>query len=216
MPRLPQRDLTSSQQRVARELAEFARRDVPAFVPDLAKALRLAGATSLTPTLRKMQKNGFVEVLFEGLRGRSRIVRLTANGRRALGIGGLAVLGSIPAGAVSEAIGQADEILESNEIFPHEPQDFLLRVRGDSMTGDGILDGDLVLIRPNSDVPSGAIAAVSVGDEREATLKRVFYEGNQVRLKPSNPAYQDIVIPAERVQFAGLLKGLVRHVGSRA
>lgn len=216
MPRLPNRDLSSSQHRIARELAEFARREVPAFVPDLAKALRLAGESSLTPTLRKMQRNGFVEVLFEGLRGRSRIVRLTANGRRALGIGGLAVLGSIPAGPISEAIGQADEILESNQILPHEPQDFLLRVRGDSMIGDGILDGDLVLIRPNSEVPSGAIAAVCVGEEREATLKRVFYDGEQVRLKASNPAFQDIVIPAERVQFAGLLKGVVRHVGSRA
>ncbi|MEO8793712.1 MAG: S24 family peptidase [Chthoniobacteraceae bacterium] len=133
-----------------------------------------------------------------------------------LGIGGLPLLGVIPAGQLSEALAQADEVVEPNQILPHEPEDFLLRVRGDSMTGDGILDGDLVLLRPNVRVREGAIAAVCVGDEREGTLKRVFYEGESVRLKASNPAYKDMVIPAERVHFAGLLKGVVRHVGSRA
>jgi len=62
-------------------------------------------------------------------------------------------------------------------------------------------------------VPHGAIAAVCVGDEREGTLKRVFFEGERVRLKASNPAFQDIVVAAESVYFAGLLKGVVRHVG---
>ena len=216
MPRPLSLHLTAVQQGIARTLANFARQERPAFVPDLAKVMRLAGESSLTPTLKKMERNGFVDVQGAGVRGRSRIVRLTAKGRKALGIGGLPLLGSIPAGALSEAVAQAEEIMESNQILPHEPEDFLLRVRGESMTGDGILDGDLVLLRPNARVPEGAIAAVCVGDEREGTLKRVFYEGENVRLKASNPAFKDIVIPAERVHFAGLLKGVVRHVGARA
>lgn len=216
MSRTPCLHLTAVQQRVARVLARFAREERTAFVPDLARELKLAGESSLTPTLQKMQRNGFVEVLSGGLRGRSRVVRLTAKGRRVLGIGGLPLLGVIPAGQLSEALAQADEVVEPNQILPHKPEDFLLRVRGDSMTGDGILDGDLVLLRPNVRVREGAIAAVCVGDEREGTLKRVFYEGESVRLKASNPAYKDMVIPAERVHFAGLLKGVVRHVGSRA
>ncbi len=216
MPRPLSLHLTAVQQRIARALANFARQERPAFVPDLAKTLRLAGESSLTPTLKKMQRNGFVDVQGAGVRGRSRIVRLTAKGRKALGIGGLPLLGSIPAGPLSEAIAQAGEIVEAAQILPHEPEDFLLRVRGDSMTGDGILDGDLVLLRPNVRVPEGSVAAVCVGDEREGTLKRVFYEDDRVRLKASNPAFADMLIPAERVHFAGLLKGVVRHVGPRA
>ena len=206
-------DLTLVQQRVAQALADFARLERPALVTDLVKSLKLAGESSLTPTLQKMQRNGFVDVQRAGLQGRARVVRLTAKGRHALGIGGLPLLGVIPAGPLSEAVAQAGEIVEDAALLPHRPEDFLLRVRGDSMIGDGILDGDLVLLRPGAAVPQGAIAAVCVGDEREGTLKRVFFEGERVRLKASNPAFQDIVVAAESVYFAGLLKGVVRHVG---
>jgi repressor LexA len=213
MPRPISEDLTPVQERVARVLADFARAERPAFVADLVRALRLAGESSLTPTLQKMERNGFVELHGAGAQGRSRVIRLTAKGRHALGIGGLPLLGSIPAGPLSEAVAQAEEILDAHELLPHRAEDFLLRVRGDSMTGDGILDGDLVLLRPNARVRDGAIAAVCVGDEREATLKRVYFEKDRVRLVASHPRFKDIVIPAEEVQFAGVLKGVVRHVG---
>jgi len=254
MPRPICHDLTEVQKRVARALAEFARKERPALVPDLVKSLGLAGESSLTPTLQKMQRSGFVEVQRGGEHGRSRVVALTAKGRTVLGIGGLPVLGSIPAGLVSEAIAQSGEILETKELLGQKPGDFLLRVRGDSMVGDGILDGDLVLLRPNVEVPNGAIAAVCVGEDREGTLKRVFFETEEedkavvseepgeaspsggagcfpatadwfgevlggrrlrVRLRAANPAFPDVLVPAERVTFAGLLKGVIRHVGAR-
>ena len=62
-----------------------------------------------------------------------------------------------------------------------------------------------------------SIAAVCVGDDREGTLKRVLFEngGARVRLRASNPIFKDVIVPAERVHFAGLLKGVMRHVGSR-
>lgn len=204
--------LTPSQHRVARVLAEFARAERPAFVPDLVAELKLAGESSLTRMLQKMARGGFVVIQGGGVSGRSRLVQLTAKARYILGIGGLPLLGVIPTGPLSEAVAQAGEIIEADKILPHRRDDFLLRVRGDSMTGDGIHEGDLVLLRPNGDVPNGAVAAVCVGDDREATLKRVFYEGEQVRLRASNPAYKDIVVRAENVHFAGLLKGVVRHV----
>lgn len=208
--------LTAAQSRVAGMLADFARKERPAFVPDLARALKLAGESSLAPTLQKMARGGFVEVQGGGASGRSRVVRLTAKGRHTLGISGLPLLGVIPAGPLSEAVAQAETILDPEEILPHRQDDFLLRVRGDSMIGDGILDGDYVLLRPGAEVPPGAIAAVCVGEEREATLKRVHYEGAVVRLVASNPEFRDILAPAEQVQFAGLLKGVVRHVGKQA
>ena len=215
MPRPASQDLTDAQVRIARTLADFERQERPGFVADLLKPLRLSAESSLAPTLQRMARNGFVEILGGGAQGRSRIVRLTAKGRHALGIGGLPLLGSIPAGPLSEAIAQTAEIIEPGALLPHRPGDFLLRVRGDSMTGDGILDGDLVLLRPGVAVPHKAIAAVCVGDDREGTLKRVHYEGERVRLKASNPAYKDFTVSAERVHFAGLLKGVMRHVGTR-
>lgn len=120
------------------------------------------------------------------------------------------LLGRIPAGPLSEAL-ESPEFLSPAELLPHRSGDFLLKVCGDSMTGDGILDGDLVLLRPGIPVPHGAIAAVCVGDDREATLKRVFPEGTLVRLRAAHPAYRDIVVPAETVTVAGVFRGLVRQ-----
>jgi len=200
--------------RIARTVADFERQEQPVFFSDLLKSLGLAAESSLTPTLQKMARNGFVEIIGGGA-GRSRLVRLTVKGRHVLGVGGLPLLGSIPAGPLAEAVAQAAEIIEPGNLLAHRAGDFLLRVHGESMIGDGILDGDLVLLRPDVEVPHRAISAVCVGDDREGTLKRVFYEGERVRLKASNPAYKDMTVRAEQVHFAGLLKGVLRHVGTR-
>lgn len=196
-----------------RVLARCERAGTPAFVPDLVRELGLAGESSLTPTLRILERKGGVTVRGGGARGRSRVVVLTAGGRRAVGLGGLPLLGSIPAGPLDETVAGAEDIGE--ELLPWRPGDFLLRVRGDSMIGDGILDGDKVLIRPGVEPRAGEIAAVQVGETHEATLKHVFAlpESGQVRLRASNPGYRDVVVPAETVKIAGVFRGLIRDVG---
>lgn len=188
----------------------------PGFVPDLVRSLGYAGESSLTATLRIMEREGFVTIRGGGAKGRSRMVALTSKGRFALGAGGLPLLGSIPAGPLSEAVATADEILEPNSFLPWREGDFLLRVRGDSMTGDGIFDRDLVLIRPNVATQQGEIAAVLIGDEHETTLKHVFSKGDKVILHASNPEYADVSLPAETVKVAGVYRGLIRHAGGRA
>jgi repressor LexA len=101
-------------------------------------------------------------------------------------------------------------------MLPWRAGDFLLRVQGTSMIGDGILDGDKVLIRPGVEPHEGEIAAVLVGDAHEATLKRVFSlrETGQVRLRASNPGFLDLVVPVESLKVAGVFRGLIRD-GSR-
>jgi repressor LexA len=86
----------------------------------------------------------------------------------------LPVVGSIAAGPLGEALQHAETFAEAlRDLLPFEPGDFLLEVRGDSMIGDGIYEGDRVLLRPNIHVQNGEIAAVHVGDEYSATLKPV-------------------------------------------
>jgi len=105
-------------------------------------------------------------------------------------------------------------VLGEGELLPWKEGDFLLRVKGDSMIGDGILDGDKVLLRPGIEPHAGEIAAVVVGDAHEATLKHFLPEGDRVRLRASNPGYRDLVVPAEQVRVAGVFRGLIRD-GSR-
>jgi repressor LexA len=89
---------------------------------------------------------------------------------------------------------------------------FFLRVKGDSMIGDHIKDGDLALIYPQSMVENGAIAVVLIDDE--ATLKRVYKEGDALRLLPSNPTMKPIIVGMGegRVTIVGKVIGIFRKV----
>jgi repressor LexA len=213
MSRAPITGLSPTHLRIARAVARFERQQEPAFVPDLVRVLGLAAESSLAPTLRLMARNGYLTLQGGGAQGRSRLARLTAKGRHALSLGGLPLLGSIPAGPLSEALAEPEIVLDERELLAFRDGDFLLRVRGESMTGDGILDGDKVLLRPQVEPRDGEIAAVLVGDAHEATLKRVFRKGARVILRASHPAYPDVTVPAADVKVAGVFRGLIRDAG---
>ena len=88
---------------------------------------------------------------------------------------------------------------------------FLLRVKGDSMTGAGIHDGDLVLVRSQASVEDGEIAAVVIGEE--ATVKRVRLGRNRIRLEPANKRYSPVVLgPDDEVRIAGKVLMAIRRL----
>jgi repressor LexA len=209
----PSYTLTQAQRRIAVVVAAGEAKNVPVFITDLVRELGLAGESSVTPTIRMMRQRGFLEIHGGGKQRAYRVLNLTRKGREAIGAGGLPIVGRIAAGLLHEALAQPEEFLDSNMMLPHQGGDFLLRVTGDSMVGDGIVEGDLVLLRPNEEVGWGEIAAAYVGDAFEATLKHVYAEKSVVRLKASNPAYEDIVVPqSEWRGVAGVYRGLIRHV----
>ncbi|MHB1680126.1 MAG: LexA family protein [bacterium] len=122
--------------------------------------------------------------------------------------------GYIAAGYPIEAI-QTDEMIELPEILAKHggKKLFALKVRGDSMIEDMILDGDIIILKECSEVPNGKIVAAIVNDY-EATLKRYYaLENGMVKLMPSNPAYKPIIISNSKVKIIGELKGLIRKYG---
>ena len=205
--------LSAAHRKIGNQLLAWERQREPGFVSNLVRQLGYAAESSLTATLRVMERNGLVTIKGGGAKGRTRMVTLTSMGKLALGAGGLPLLGSIPAGPLAEAIAEADEVLDPGELFPYRDGDFLLRVRGDSMIGDGILNGDKVLLRPEVAAHSGEIAAVLVGDDYESTLKRIYFQPDkaEVILRASNPKYPDLVTSAEAVKIAGVFRGLIRN-----
>lgn len=88
---------------------------------------------------------------------------------------------------------------------------FLLRVKGDSMTGEHILPRDLVVIKPQETAYNGELVAVLVNDE--ATIKRIYFEKDRVRLQPANPAYEPIYVRPEEARVIGKVIGLIRDYG---
>ncbi len=121
--------------------------------------------------------------------------------------------GTVAAGEPIEAI-EVPESIALPPGFTGRGETFVLRVKGDSMVGDGILDGDLIVVEKRSRVENGAMAVVLVGGG-EATVKRFYQDGERVRLRPSNPEMEEIVLPAADVEVRGVVTGLMRRYGGR-
>ncbi len=87
---------------------------------------------------------------------------------------------------------------------------FLLQASGQSMTGAGIEDGDQLLVVADPSPPDGTIVAALIGGER-VTVKRLFREGDNVRLRAENGEHRDIVAPAEEVEVQGRVVLILRR-----
>jgi len=112
------------------------------------------------------------------------------------------VVGVVTAGVPILAV----ENIEGYLPWDGEPGCFALRVRGDSMVGAGILDGDRVVVRPQQTADNGEIVVALLDDS--ATVKRLQKSGNTVWLMPENPAYRPI--DGTDAQLLGKVKAVIR------
>ena len=122
------------------------------------------------------------------------------------------VLGRVPAGALEEAVEDPDGYLPVDARGAAAGDLFALRVRGESMTGVGILPGDLVVVRRQPSAGSGDIVVALV--ENEATVKTFRSRGRQVELRSENPEFQPIVLDAEAVTILGKVIEVRRILGA--
>jgi repressor LexA len=118
------------------------------------------------------------------------------------------ILGSVAAGVpvLAEENYDGNIILHHSQLKKNKKY-FALKVKGDSMSGAGILEGDTAIIEEQSTVLNGEIA-VAVIDEA-VTLKRFYRESTRVRLQAENPAYKPIY--SQDVKILGRLSGIIRN-----
>jgi repressor LexA len=119
------------------------------------------------------------------------------------------LLGTVAAGHPIEAIATPDTIAVPLEIAGRR-ECFALRVRGDSMIDDHIVDGDVVVLEARK-TPRDGETVVALIDREEATLKRFYLDGGKVKLVAANQALAPFEYPAERVEVQGVVIGLVRR-----
>jgi repressor LexA len=121
----------------------------------------------------------------------------------------LPLFGVVAAGAPIESIPDDEQVFVPAD-FLRTGDHYVLRVRGDSMIGDGVHDGDLVVVQRTKSAPDGEMVVALVGDE--VTLKRIYREGvSTVRLQPANPALPTLIAPTSEVQIQGVVVGLLRR-----
>ncbi|MFN3607002.1 MAG: transcriptional repressor LexA [Cypionkella sp.] len=122
----------------------------------------------------------------------------------------LPVMGRIAAGVPIEAIQHVSHhVAVPNSMLSGTGEHYALEVKGDSMIEAGINDGDIVVIREQSNAENGDIV-VALVEDAEATLKRFRRRGSMIALEAANPAYETRVFPDHLVKVQGRLVGLIR------
>jgi repressor LexA len=124
------------------------------------------------------------------------------------GVRDLPLFGYIAAGRPLD-VERSDETIPVPEHLTTRGENYVLKVRGDSMVDDGILDGDLVIIARREDATNGEMVVANVSGE--VTLKRLYKEGERVRLQPANSMMGPIYASARDVMVQGVVVGLMRR-----
>lgn len=119
---------------------------------------------------------------------------------------GLPLVGAVAAGAPLLADEHVEDTVPVPTQLTRRGTSFVLKVRGDSMIGAGILDGDYVVVRQQPEAPNGQIVVAQIEDE--ATCKRLFVRQGRVELHSENPAYDPIV--PEACTVLGVVTGVMR------
>ena len=124
------------------------------------------------------------------------------------GVRELPLFGTIAAGMPLE-VQQSDETITVPERLTTRGENFVLKVRGDSMMDDGIHDGDYVIIARREQAQNGEMVVANVNGE--VTLKRLYREGERIRLQPANALMNPIYAHARDVSVQGVVVGLMRR-----
>ena len=182
--------------------AEIEDKGYPPSVREICAAVGLRSTSTVHAHLNHLEEQGLIrrdstkpralEVL-DGSHARGRSVPL---------------VGRVTAGQPILAVENIEDYLMLPQSMLGKDDLFCLRVQGESMIDIGILDGDIVVLRQQDTAENGEIV-VAMTPEDEATLKRIYYEENRVRLQPENPTMAPIY--ADTVTVLGKLVALFRQ-----
>ncbi len=196
--------VTRRQKEVLDFLTDFVRKNE--YSPSYDEIARGLGLKSLA-TVHKHITNLANKGLLQRGHNRSRSIDVLPPRSRARGAERLPLLGRIAAGLPVEATENPETLSLSDVVGNREA--FALRVRGDSMRDEHIVDGDYVLVERTNTAREGEIVVALVKGS-ETTLKRYYIEGQMVRLQPYNSEMDPIFVPISNVSIQGRVLGLVR------
>ena len=160
--------------------------------------------------LKLLQDKGFLRKDWNQKRGIEVLRRLPGSPPAQDESKELPFFGRIAAGQPIEAVANQDTLNVPHHLLGRRRgEHYVLEVVGDSMIGEGIFEGDLVIVLQRELAEPGDMVVALVG--ADATLKRFYPEGDTVRLQPANPAMLPIRVPARDVQIQGIVVGLMRR-----
>ena len=208
--------LTARQQEIWNYLVDYVdSHGYPPTVREIGERVGLASPSTVHAHLANLERAG----LLRRDPTKPRALELIGRERRAAAappaadVHKLPLVGEIAAGGPLLAEQNIEDYVGVPEPLSDGGEEFLLRVKGDSMIEAGILDGDFVVVRRQQDSRNGDIVVALAGDDEaadEATVKTFYREDGRVRLQPENAALEPIY--AQHVQILGKVIGVFRRL----
>lgn len=183
--------------------ASLDKNGCPPTLREISELIGTKGTATAIAHLEALERKGYIK-----RRSGSRGIMLADHGGAPLR---LPIVGTVRAGIPEAAIEDFQGQCAVDPTWVRGDGCFFLRVKGDSMIEAHILDGDLALIRPQSDAANGEIVVAVI--DGEATLKRFYRESGHIRLQPENTSMQPILVKAGAAEavIAGKLLRIVRN-----
>jgi repressor LexA len=206
--------LTGRQQEIWKFLTDYVdEHGYPPTVREIGEAVGLASPSTVHAHLANLERAGLIKR--DPTKPRALELRRDPKPEtaRADDVHRLPLLGEIAAGGPLLAEQNVEEYVAVPEPLARGGEEFVLRVKGDSMINAGILEGDLVVVRRQQDARNGDIVVALAGADEtadEATVKRFFRENGRIRLQPENDALEPIY--TDYVEVLGKVTGVFRSL----
>jgi repressor LexA len=172
-------------------------------IPEIGRQFNIASTNGVSDHLKALERKGYIRRI-----GKRAIEVLTALGQPFLAsVREIPILGKVPAGKPF----LSEENIEGLLTMPSDMGSgklFALQVKGDSMIGAGILDGDRVIVKQQGTAENGEIVCALINGE--ATLKRFYKKAGVITLKAENDEYPPITVSEGEFRIAGRVVGLMR------
>lgn len=202
------KNITDRQKQLLQFIVKQIRENnIPPSLSEMATFLKVKSKNAIAKLLASLEEEGFIST-----NGKARGITVLDSLNEALdkGMFRAPLLGHIQAGSPHWAEEQIEDWINLPQTLIKGRRDvFLLRVRGDSMTGAGIYEGDLVIVRPIKEAKHNEIVVALLHDE--ATVKRYIQIKNRAYLKAENPDYKNIY-PKEEWMVQGKVVGVIRNL----
>lgn len=205
-------NLSARQEAILQFIGRFLQENgYPPSIRDIGKAVGISSTSVVNYNLKILEREGYISRDPEVSRG----LRLVGHGRDREHLISLPLLGRIAAGDPIPVPGDAtpDEHLElARGVLREEEGLYALQVQGESMIDALINDGDIVVMKHQNVADNGDMVAVWLRDKEETTLKKIYREGDSIRLQPANPTMRPLYVNPSDVEVQGKVVMVIRQL----
>jgi len=208
-------NISSKQKRIVEYITDFwEKRGYPPTVRDIVKGCGVSSTSVVDYNLKSLERQGYIKRhsgVSRGIELSTRVSHITV----AVPVLGVIAAGEpipVPAADTWDDTSSAETIALTNDVTKGRKGIYALRVRGHSMIDALINDGDIILLQNTDMVENGDTVAVWLKEEKETTLKKVYQEGDRVRLQPANSQMKPFYSKPENVEIQGKVIAVIRQL----